>query len=181
MLVSLRLQPTQLRSPEDPFSLLRDCHQRIRTFAAMASRLACAVDPPPGEVAEAASRVERYFTVGLPKHVADEDLSLAPRLRGEALSPEVLGALVTMESQHRSLEALLERLIPRWRALVEDPGCLASLVPDFAEDSRRLELELEAHLVLEETVLFPAAAEGLSAESVASLGREMRDRRGMAP
>ncbi|MCI0572265.1 MAG: hemerythrin domain-containing protein [Myxococcaceae bacterium] len=181
MLVPLRFQSPSSRPPEDPFSLLLECHQRIRTFLALGQRLAGAGDAPHREVAEAAGRVERYFTVGLPKHVADEDLSLAPRLRELALSADVLAALEKMEQQHRELEALLERLVPRWQKLQANPERLASLAPALALDSEQLAIKMEQHLLLEERVLFPVAGAQLPEESVVALAAEMRARRGMAP
>jgi hypothetical protein len=181
MLVSLRIQPKSDRPPENPFQLLTECHQRIRTFVAMGQRLAGAGGVPPNEVSEAARVVERYFSVGLPKHVDDEDLSLAPRLRELELPPEVRDALRTMEYQHRSLEVILGRLLPLWRELQSDPERLPALTPALAADSGRLALEMEAHLLLEERVLFPFAGRQLPEGSLAALGSELRARRGMAP
>ena len=181
MLVSLRFHPPSHRPPEDPFSLLLECHQRIRTFLAMGQRLAAALDAPPRDVSEAAGRLERYFTVGLPKHVADEDLSLAPRLREREPSAELLATLETVERQHRELEVLLERLVARWRELQTAPERLAALAPALATDSEQLAVRMEEHLLLEERTLFPMVGAHLSEESVATLGAEMRARRSGAP
>jgi hemerythrin-like domain-containing protein len=180
MLVSLRIQPTAPRSAEDPFQGFIDCHQRIRTFAAMNQRLAQArpgSDTEAGEVAEGARRVERYFTVGMGKHVEDEDLSLAPRLRELELTPEVLAALETMGHQHRALEVILDRLAPLWRELQSSPDRLASLAPALAADGARFAVDMEAHLLLEERVIFPFARQTLPEASLAALGEEMRVRR----
>ena len=66
----------------DAVGLLLDCHERIRAFTAMASRLAAPGDPGPDAIRDAAARVHRYFAEALPLHAQDEEESLAPRLRG---------------------------------------------------------------------------------------------------
>lgn len=176
MLVQLRLQPAPATHRGDALQLLLDCHERIRTFSALAVRVARLPDVPPSERAEAAARVERYFTVGLPLHVEDEEHSLAPRLREAGLPPEALQALDEMTRQHERIEALLATLLPTWRELCEAPeryGMLAARL----EESEPL-AKLEAHLQLEERVLFPVARARLSRESVEALASEMRARRG---
>jgi iron-sulfur cluster repair protein YtfE (RIC family) len=146
---------------ETPGTLLLDCHARIRHFAELAVRLA-EVDAPEAEIRDAAARVHRYFTVALPLHVADEELSIAPRLR--RFVPDALDA---MEREHRAHTELLQRLIPAW---VEPRR-----PDDLLDDSRLLASELNKHLEAEERLIIPALTH-LGAESHAVVA-EMRDRR----
>src|SRR5579864_2122594 len=66
----------------DPTGLLSDCHRRIEMFLGSLQRVADAIDRPLTE--EARSALEsalRYFRESAPKHTADEEESLFPRLR----------------------------------------------------------------------------------------------------
>jgi iron-sulfur cluster repair protein YtfE (RIC family) len=162
---------------EDAVDLLLDCHRRIRHFTEVAARLAVAGDAPAAEIAEAASRVLRYFTVALPKHSADEDESIAPRLAALALPEQVRAAVDTMTRQHVTLHEVLGELAPHWRAVGADPGRL----PEHAGEMERLVSRLGAlwgmHLAMEETVVFPEVRRALTPEALGEIAAEMRARR----
>ncbi|HEX8435437.1 hemerythrin domain-containing protein [Archangium sp.] len=164
----------------DAFQLLLESHGRIRFFIERAVRVARLSDIPAGEREEAITRVERYFTVGLPLH-EEEELLLAHRLRAARPSTRSLDALEWMSRQHRDIEALLESLLPRWRLLRESPERHAELATELMRDTLRFADLMEAHLRLEECVIFPEARTVLSVASVTALGTEMRTRRGLRP
>jgi hypothetical protein len=156
------------RSPREPTvaELLLECHARIRAFTQLAVQLP-APDAPDAEIADAAARVHRYFTQALPLHVADEELSIAPRLR--LLVPDALAA---MEREHRAHEELLASLVPAWAALREHPdGRRATHAP-----AARLQSVLEEHLAAEERLVIPALAR-LPAVELGAIAAEMRRRR----
>src|SRR5690606_27503113 len=67
----------------DLIDALLECHERIRTFIDVAQRIATSPNAPPEEIREAATRVRRYFDEALPRHVADEEQSILPRLAGK--------------------------------------------------------------------------------------------------
>jgi iron-sulfur cluster repair protein YtfE (RIC family) len=158
--------------------LLLACHERIRTFSRLAREIAAAAAAPDAEVGEACASCERYFAEALPLHVRDEEDSLAPRLRGRRA--EVDRALSLMEQQHGSHAAPLEALLGALRAVRASPrepalrerlaSCAAELERDFAE-----------HLELEESVLFPAVRELLSADERRTIESELRARRAPDP
>src|SRR5579871_576381 len=93
----------------DPTELLSDCHRRIEMFLGSLRRVADLIDRPLTE--EARSALEsalRYFREAAPKHTADEEESLFPRLR-RTHSHEIQAALATLdtlEDDHRKAEAL---------------------------------------------------------------------------
>jgi hypothetical protein len=149
---------------DEPEALLRDCHERIRRFAALAVRLA-ADEADATQLCQVAAAVHRYFTVALPLHVEDEERSIAPRL---AASP----ALATVRDEHRAHETLLARLIPAWEALTRDPRARAATL----DEARALEATLEAHLALEEREILPAVA-ALPERDQRDIVAEMRARR----
>ena len=179
MLVPLRFQPA-IDGPRDAFHLLLDCHERIRTFTDLAVRLVRLKEIPPRELVEAVGRVERYFTVGLPLHVLDEDLSLAPRLREASPPPEVLSVLDELTRQHREIDAQIELLLPHWRLLRESPERHRELAPRLLPESERLAALMAQHLLLEEREVLPLARERLSSTHVEALAAEIRARRGQA-
>ncbi|HEU5061001.1 MAG TPA: hemerythrin domain-containing protein, partial [Kofleriaceae bacterium] len=86
----------------DPVDALLACHDRIRTFVALAGRAAAGAGAP-GEIAEACRRIERYFREAMPLHVADEEESILPRLRGREAALD--RALAEMHEQHSAHEA----------------------------------------------------------------------------
>src|SRR5690606_21064266 len=96
------------------------CHERIRRFVAMAFATATREEAPASDIAEACARVRRYFTEALPLHVADEELSVLPRLRGT--SAEVDAALATMQEQHARHQPLLGRLLELTEAVGQEPS-----------------------------------------------------------
>ena len=66
----------------DPTGLLSDCHRRIETFLRTLEGVASVADRPSTEEARAAlESALRYFREAAPKHTADEEDSLFPRLR----------------------------------------------------------------------------------------------------
>ena len=162
--------------PDDIVGPLLDCHARIRSFSSLARRIA-AGEGTEAEVAEAAAGVERYFRVALPLHVADEELSLRPRLLAVKGAPDVEVALDAMTEEHGAIEALVARLLPRWSALAARPGELAGLAPQLGADSAELQERCDAHLAQEERVRFPAVQEHLGADARA-VRAEMAARRG---
>jgi hemerythrin-like domain-containing protein len=152
-----------------PSDLLLDCHARIRRFSSLAVRLA-AEPAPESELMEAAAAVHRYFTQALPLHVADEEQSLAPRLRRWA--PQTFDALAAMEREHREHEIGLGRLIPRWAELARDPGARATTLAG----AQQLSAALEAHLAAEESAVLPSLPR-LPPEELQAFVAELRARR----
>jgi hypothetical protein len=104
----------------DVVDALLECHERIRRFAALAVTLAEARAPGAEEVREAAGQVRRYFLEALPLHVADEDESIVPRLRGR--DAEVDAALATMSAEHEGHRAPLAELVSTCAALEAAPA-----------------------------------------------------------
>ena len=166
-------------TPEDAVALLLECHDRIRSFLAMAGRIAAA---GPGErdgVAEAAARVARYFRQALPLHARDEEDSILPRLRGA--DPEVDAALADMEREHGEHAAPLATLVAACESLAAEPSRLPELAPSLSRTVAELDAHFAGHLRREEAVIFPAMRRLLSPADDAAIVRELRARRGAPP
>ena len=107
----------------DPTGLLSDCHGRIETFLSTLAAVADVLDQPLSEQTARSLRAAlQYFREAAPKHTADEEESLFPRLR-ERNNPEVVSALRALDDLERDhdivspLHAELERLGAQWLAI----------------------------------------------------------------
>ena len=151
------------------------CHDKIRTFTALARRLADTPGLPAEDVVDAATRVRRYFVEALPRHTADEDESILPRLRGRDAALDL--ALRAMEAEHRLHDPLVAMVIEICEALASDPAQHAALAPRLSVLAAALDQAYQAHLRLEETVVFPALDRALDAAVQAEVQAEMAARR----
>ena len=164
---------------EDLVDLLLECHQRIRSFAALARKVAEQSDYSSDDVVEACLGVVRYFTQALPLHVEDEEQSIVPRLIGKQSTLDQ--ALTLMQSQHASHQRPLERLVALCGDMAQRSAGAAELGVELRSLAQRLEGELLEHLELEESEIFPAIKRYLSAHEQAEIVRELRARRQLSP
>lgn len=167
------------KDPGDLVDALLDCHERIRRFSGIARRLADAQGATEADIAEAAESVRRYFQEGLPHHVADEEESILPRLRGKDLDAD--RALETMEREHRSHEPKLARLVELCATLATTPSRHPELNAELRTLSTELAEELERHLALEEEITFPAIRRHLPEDLQRTIAEEMSRRRRSQP
>ena len=117
---------------DDPVEALLLCHQRIREHVALAVRLPGADAAGSDAILDAAARLARYFTVALPLHAADEELSLRPRLERAGDDPEIARAVTAMAAEHVPIHAAAEALVPAWEAVAGEPGRLVELATSLA-------------------------------------------------
>src|ERR1044071_8767580 len=93
----------------DPTGLLSDCHRRIEMFMGVLERVAQIIDSSPeDEVRRSLETALGYFREAGPKHTADEEESLFPRLR-TVESPQLRAAVAKLEElelDHRFSEPL---------------------------------------------------------------------------
>lgn len=159
----------------DPLELLLACHERIRRFSGLALKLARAKGAPEHEVRDVALAVRRYFDEALPLHVADEEESLAPRLR--ARSEHLAATLERLAEDHREHQHDLALLVMLCAELADDPTRLDERRTQLEDLAQRLASEFERHLAFEERELFPALTELFSSEARRELAAEFRARR----
>jgi hemerythrin-like domain-containing protein len=124
----------------------------------------------------------RYFRDAAPKHTADEEDSLFPRLRqtGDAEAIALLARIESLEQEHEYASKVhdeVDQLGQRWldqRTLsMDDASRLSALVGQLAVLYRR-------HIEIEDAEVFPVAAKVLSTADRISVGAEMASRRGVA-
>jgi hemerythrin-like domain-containing protein len=165
----------------DPLGLLSDCHRRIEHFLAVLIRLC---DKAKGGSLEAdetelLDKALAYFRNAAPKHTADEEHSLFPRLRAAAESEAPLARLAQLEFEHELAardHQIVDSLATRWqnegRLAPEDGVRLTEALERLSEIYRR-------HIAVEDRELFPLANRLLRPDELAAVGREMAERRGL--
>jgi hemerythrin-like domain-containing protein len=168
---------------KDPIGMLGDCHQRIVRFLHVL--VALATGQKSGVLSDEQrtllSTSLRYFREAAPKHTADEEESLFPRLR-QLDNPEIdllLARIDSLEQDHECAErshAEVDRLGEMWLSnghlSREDASQFETLVTQLKTLYRH-------HIGVEDTQVFPAAARALPAKERQAIGEEMAGRRGL--
>jgi hemerythrin-like domain-containing protein len=149
----------------DPIGMLGDCHRRIERFLnALLTVATCAKGAPLTHEQQAALATSlRYFREAAPKHTADEEESLFPRLSRLARPdlPPLLAKLDSLQQDHECAERVhreVDHLGQLWladgRLSPQDTDHLSTLLIQLVELYRR-------HIALEDTEVFPFAANAL--------------------
>ncbi len=164
----------------DPTGLLSDCHRRVEMFLGTLEAVANVIDrPATEETRRALESALRYFAQAAPKHTADEEESLFPRLR-QIHDPEIESAfskLEQLENEHR-WAAPLHAEVDRLGALYLLTGNLSSPeVGDFRHAVASLASMYKQHIDVEDSMVFPLAARMLSNTEKIAIAEEMAARR----
>jgi len=171
--------PVQIGQRESDFSnplgLLSDCHRRIERFLGVLLKLSEAKrcgELDPSESASLRAALD-YFLDAAPKHTADEEESLFPRMRAAG----ALAGLNDLESDHqvaeaahREVEALGRQWLVEGRLPEESARRMTGLL-------RQLDEMYSRHIAVEDNEIFPEAARVLGAGELAEVGQEMKTRR----
>lgn len=166
---------------DEPLGLLSDCHRRIEYFLAT---LRAADEQAAGGPLTERQRADleaalKYFATAAPKHTADEEESLFPRMRAsnDPAAARALDTVARLERDHDEANrhhAAVDALVRRW---LEHNR----LAPDDAAALRDHLAQLHAlyanHIAVEDAEVFPAAARLLSTTDIREIGREMAARR----
>ncbi|MBX3227927.1 MAG: hemerythrin domain-containing protein [Labilithrix sp.] len=166
-----------LSLPEDEadvVSVLIEGHDRIRDFVELAVVVGERGELGSPELVEDVQRIERYFSKSYPLHVADEETSVLPRLRGR--SSRIDAALYRMQEQHRVHEHMIRRLCAQASALSIDPKDAVAR-DAIGAVARPLRALMEDHLHGEAKVVFPAVRTHFTPAEQRTIRREMIDRR----
>jgi hemerythrin-like domain-containing protein len=163
--------------------MLSDCHRRIEMFLNVLVRVA---EQAKGEALNEEQRgaletALRYFREAAPKHTADEEESLFPRLRqiDNADVRALMARIESLEEEHVCAD--------RCHSEIDQLGRLWLLKGTLPtqQSSRLLTLLLQLrdlyrhHLATEDHEVFPAAGSVLSASARQAIGNEMAIRRGI--
>lgn len=164
-----------------PLGLLGDCHRRIERF--LHTLIAIARDAAGGPLTQPQrdqlDAAVTYFSTAAPRHTADEEESLFPRLRASAdpAAAHALQLVDRLEHDHREASEhhdAVDALVRRWLAA----GALdAADVAALERHLTALQATYASHIAIEDGEVFPIAARVLSEEQVREIGREMAARR----
>jgi len=167
---------------DTPFALMSDCHRRIESFLEIFQRVVdrYASIPLDEEARSALLAADRYFRESAPNHTADEEDSLFPRLR--SLDREDLGSLLLeaerLEREHEQAELIhskVEEQVHRWLIA----GTISKdEIDQLRQDLDALQVLYARHILFEDSILFPRAADVLSGSEIKDIGTEMATRRG---
>jgi hemerythrin-like domain-containing protein len=163
---------------DDPIGMLTDCHRRIEQFLKM---LATVVERAAGrgltgEEAAAVTAALQYFRTGGVRHTADEEVSLFPRLRATRAT-DSLAKLDSLESDHHEAATLHETVETIYRAWIAGGKLASDREQELRAAMERLTALYGAHIAVEESIVFPQAAQVLDRAVIASIGLEFRARR----
>jgi hemerythrin-like domain-containing protein len=167
----------------DPIGMLGDCHRRIEMFLNV---LVSVAEQAQGEALaeeqrDALETALRYFREAAPKHTADEEESLFPRLRRiESADVRALMARIeSLEEEHACADRSHGEVDSLGRMWLKDgtlPPAQASRLLTQLVQLRDL---YRHHIATEDNEVFPAAAAALSATDCKAIGSEMTSRRSL--
>lgn len=160
---------------DDPLGMLKDCHRRIEHFLGILCVVAERAEgrSPSQEETAAVEAALNYFHVGGQRHTTDEEESLFPRLFAAGEFSE-LDHLEDDHAEANQVHAEVEALYRSWISAGSlDEGESRRLL---AASSRLRDL-YQAHIQLEDNVVFPKAAQVLDKETIRVIGQEFRARR----
>lgn len=178
------VQIGQPRAPSfaEPLALLSDCHRRIEHFletmiVVTEQRAGGAL---PAQHREALDGALRYFREAAPKHTADEDESLFPRLRAAApaAAQAEVAALQADHDRATAAHAVVDDIGAAW---LRDDRLPAERVARLRAVLEELRAIYHRHIAVEDERVFPLAARVLDGAQLREIGREMARRRGHDP
>ena len=119
----------------------------------------------------------QYFRESAPKHTADEEESLFPRLRKASAGQAVVDCIEGLESDHETADrdhSTVDLFGRRW---IERGHLLDVELLEMKQTLQRLSHLYARHIEIEDKKLFPLAARVLATNVLAEVGREMAERR----
>ncbi len=123
----------------------------------------------------------RYFHEAAPKHTADEEESLFPRLR-QMDDPELQGAISALDAlEHDQVRAgaLHDAVHTSGVQCLERGHLPAGEAAQFRRAVGELAAIYREHIRIEDNIVFPAAQRALAASHKAAIAREMALRRAL--
>jgi hemerythrin-like domain-containing protein len=164
----------------DPTALLSDCHRRIEMFIGSLQKVSVLIEQPlAGDTRTALESALRYFREAAPKHTADEEISVFPRLR-RADDTEVKNALATLDSleqEHRRADQLHARVYVLGNRALEQSHLSSADAAEFRDAISELASIYQAHIRIEDDLVFPIAGRVLSRADKQIIATEMSARR----
>lgn len=151
-------------------------------FLGSLERVAEIIDGPlENDTRAALETALRYFREAAPKHTADEEESLFPRLR-RIENPELTTALATidaLEQDHRRADSLHAEVDTLGRRCLEMGHLSAGDAQRFRKAVADLASIYVEHIKIEDDVVFPTAGKTLADADKTAIAAEMAARRNL--
>src|SRR6478752_10666201 len=164
----------------DPTGLLSDCHRRVEMFLGMLGAVADVIDHPvTADTSRLLDSALRYFVQAAPKHTADEEESLFPRLR-QIRDSEIVAAFSIMEKleeEHRWAAPLHDRVEHLGTRYLASGSLSDAEATQFRTSVANLASMSKQHLSVEDELIFPLAVRMLSETEKTEIANEMASRR----
>jgi hemerythrin-like domain-containing protein len=162
---------------DDPLGMLKDCHRKIESFLVILCIVADRAKGKSltGEERTAVETALHYFRLGGQRHTADEEDSLFPRLR--AIATTTLESIRRLEDDHRQADALHDSIDRLYAAWISAGTLGKEKERQLLAETGRLKLLYAEHIDVEETLVFPHAAQVLDSPALAAIGSEFSARR----
>jgi iron-sulfur cluster repair protein YtfE (RIC family) len=163
-----------------PIALLSDCHRRIEMFLGTLEKVAAQIDQPLADDARRSlESALRYFREAAPKHTADEEQSVFPRLRQSDNSQvkEALAMVNVLEQEHRRADSLHAQVDILGKNCLDEGHLSSAQARQFRGAVADLGSLYKEHIRIEDEQVFPIAARILSAADKAIIAAEMSARR----
>jgi hemerythrin-like domain-containing protein len=165
---------------ESPFEMLEACHERVQRTLRLLVRLQAHVQQHgcDEQARQAAQDVMRYFDLAAPLHHEDEELHVFPAVLAGG-DGALVSAVNQLMEQHRQMEV-------QWALLREVLANVVSCDASSPSPFEALQVDAvaafiamyDAHIRLEEDVVYPAANKCLDLVKKTAMGADMKKRRG---
>ena len=180
-MIGIQIGGQPLAGFDQPIELLKDCHRRIEHFLGSLQHVAHQFGN--GELPDQARRALEtaldYFAHAAPRHTADEEESLFPRMRrsGDAEISAVMAELDRLEEDHRRAEVCHAQVDTIGRDWLKSGTITDSQRTTLSALLDELVLLYKGHIELEDQRVFEVAAKVLKPGDLEEVGTEMRRRR----
>jgi hemerythrin-like domain-containing protein len=164
----------------DPTALLSDCHRRIEMFLATLAKVGADIERPLSKgTRDSLEAALRYFREAAPKHTADEEQSVFPRIRQSSAADvkSALASLDALEQEHRRADSLHAQVEVLGRRCLEHGHLSIADANEYQQAVAELASIYKEHIAIEDDVVFPIAGRILSAAEKVTIGEEMAARR----
>jgi len=167
----------------DPIGMLGDCHRRIERFLNVLAMLAAEQQGRPltEQHRTALATSLRYFREAAPKHTADEEESLFPRLKqsNDADAQALMTRIDSLEQDHECAAKVHDEVDQLGQLWIHSGSLSPEQASRMSTALDQLIRLYERHIAIEDSEVFPLAKALLSASDRQSVGVEMAARRNL--
>lgn len=169
---------------DTPFEMLEACHERVERSLRLLTRLAEHLDRQGWDdpARRAASDVLRYFDIAAPLHHEDEERHVFPAALA-AQDAAITAAVHRLQQDHQDMHRAWQAVRTSLERFARDAHPPETPPAPLAADERSAWAAFaslyDAHIRLEEHLVYPAASSRCGPQVRQAMGEEMAARRGV--